>query len=476
MKYYEFLDNEEENAIKRIIENETSEVLHGILVFNIDNFIIVNEMFGRSTGNQILKQVQDKMQRLFRGSDIIVKLRGDEFIVFSKNIRELSNIELLANKVLKKISSICVNDSFNLTASVGLAIYPFHGSEYKELKNKAYQAMYRAKANGKNSYRLYDSARTKAMYHEYMYNRAQFNKSNHENYFEFGENKSFFDLCTSFFREDRDAISAVNSILEINCIYFGFSRGYVYTKADISEEDKRKLYYANSGFEFGKESEIFKTLKEDMICRLAEKYSGFTLINANDESVEDEVRLFLEDQNITQILFYPVINGENPVAYFILENLSDELVEFTMDELAVKDDEFKSIQTYFYHSYDKSNSKEHLAKLEMFENIDACVYLIDSSSYTIEYANRKAVLTDSVNRVGSKCFETFCNAGTPCEECPLRNMNPDEAHANASNESYNFATRNWAKNLFSWMDPVENKGKALMISVDVDKYFAELKD
>lgn len=169
MKYFDFLDNEDENSIKREIENENQDVLHGIIVFNIDNFIIVNEMYGRAYGDRILKIVSDQMSKMFRGTDIVVKLRGDEFIVLTKNIREIRNIELLATKLLDSVSGIKVMDSFFLTASVGLAIYPFHGTDYSELKNKAYQAMLRAKANGKNRYRLYDSARTKALYHEYIY-------------------------------------------------------------------------------------------------------------------------------------------------------------------------------------------------------------------------------------------------------------------------------------------------------------------
>ena len=97
MKYYDYLDNEEENKIKHVLENETkSDALHGIIVLGVDNYVIVNEMYGRQYGEFILRHVNDIILDMFRGSDIIVRLRGDEFIILSRNIKELGNIELLA--------------------------------------------------------------------------------------------------------------------------------------------------------------------------------------------------------------------------------------------------------------------------------------------------------------------------------------------------------------------------------------------
>ena len=155
MKYYDYLDNEEENKIKHVLENETkSDALHGIIVLGVDNYVIVNEMYGRQYGEFILRHVNDIILDMFRGSDIIVRLRGDEFIILSRNIKELGNIELLASKLIKYISNVYVKDSFYLTVSVGLSLYPIHGKDYSELKNKAYQSMLRAQSNGKNNYRL----------------------------------------------------------------------------------------------------------------------------------------------------------------------------------------------------------------------------------------------------------------------------------------------------------------------------------
>ena len=287
MKYYDYLDNEEENKIKHVLENETkSDALHGIIVLGVDNYVIVNEMYGRQYGEFILRHVNDIILDMFRGSDIIVRLRGDEFIILSRNIKELGNIELLASKLIKYISNVYVKDSFYLTVSVGLSLYPIHGKEYSELKNKAYQSMLRAQSNGKNNYRLYDSARTKALYYDYLFNKPRYEiRMKNDGYFDFNMAEEFNDICMNMFRTCRDSLSAMNSIMELCCMYLGFQRAYMFEEEELSEYASKMLRYAAQGYEFGKDSKIRRALTEDLQARLVENYSEITLINIEDEDV-----------------------------------------------------------------------------------------------------------------------------------------------------------------------------------------------
>lgn len=473
MKYFDFLDNEDESVIKREIENEDRDVIHGIIVFNIDNFIIVNEMYGRAYGDRILSIINEQMSKMFRGTDIVVKLRGDEFIVFTKDIKEINNIEVLASKLLDSVSGIRAMDSFFLTASVGLAIYPFHGKDYNDLKNKAYQAMLRAKANGKNSYRLYDSARTKALYHDYQINKDSFDMNfTSEEYFNFDIDNRYQDICIQMFREDKDALSAMNSIMELTCLYLGFSRAYMYNKNGLTESQKRKLRYANSGYEFGKESEAKKAILNDLHIRLEENYKKIALIDIDDDGVDEEVRITLEDEGVFQLLYIPLYNAGEISGAFILENLSDQIVEFTDEELEELSSQMSSIQSYFYNTYEKRFSRETLAKLEMFENFDACVYIIDAKTHCIEFANSKALSKRSATCIGELCYDVLCGKKEVCSECPLKGMNPDDPHAKAHCDLYNYSAREWDRMTYSWMDVYENRNKAVVLGVDVSDYLS----
>ncbi|MCR4650797.1 MAG: GGDEF domain-containing protein [Lachnospiraceae bacterium] len=472
MKYYEFLDNEEENEIKRIINNEKEDVIHGIIVFNIDNFVVVNEMFGRSYGDSVIKEVGEKIGKVFRSSDHVIKLRGDEFIVFTHDISELGNIETLAGKLLNTVSSIEVKDSIELTASVGIAIYPFHGTDYAELKNKAYQSMYRAKANGKNRYRIFDSARTKVLYYDYLYNKDKYESNKDAGFFDILDNNmDFFDMCTRMFIEEKDTDSTLNSIMELECVFLGFSRAYIYSNMGLTGERLNKLSYANNGYEFGRESEAFQAIKADMIARLWERYSTLSLIDAEDDLVDEVVREYLNDNGITQMLIYPIFNGEDAVGMLMFENLDADKLEFSTQELYQLDDNFHSIQAYYFNTHDKKNSREQLSKLELFENLDACVYIVNSKTHDIEFANRKAVQSDFGNIIGDKCYSIFRNKEKPCRECPFKKMDINDPKANANIDAFNFANNCWCKFLYSWIDTRDNKGKALIIAVDINNYF-----
>ena len=465
--------NENESIIEAEIMNETDNVLHGILIFNIDNFVKVNEMFGRSNGDQILQIIKENTNRLFRGSDIILQIRGDEFLVYNRNIGEINNAEILAEKLLTAISSICVNDTFHLTASVGISIYPFHGKNYQELKNKAYQAMYRAKANGKNGFRLYDAARTKKRYHELKYQNDFKYDTYDEDLIYNIRDKRFIDTAIQILYEDKDIFSGINSILELMCIYLGFSRTYIFTQEKHSLYEEQKMQYCIPGYEIGKESDVLRQIKGDLLCRLYENYHDLKLIHESIPSLEPNVEKYMEEQKIKDLLFYPLIKGEQYIGALVFENMTSNVIDFDKDALQLLKNQLHIIQSYIFNIYPKKKNKEYIVKLELFDNIDAYTYIVDSNTYEIDFLNRKALFCNESNKLGEKCYEIFRNSDHPCDDCPMKKMDVDEPHACANGEFFNYSVRKWTKNLYSWLDTRENSGKCIVISVDINEFFEE---
>jgi len=125
--------NELEELIDSIIKSEKDHVIHGLLVFNLDNFAHVNENLGMEAGDMILDIINDKIGDCFKGTDVVAKLRGDEYAVLIRNLSSVTDIEKLCEKMLRMVSGIEV-DGVSITSSIGVAVYPFHGNTYKELK------------------------------------------------------------------------------------------------------------------------------------------------------------------------------------------------------------------------------------------------------------------------------------------------------------------------------------------------------
>ncbi len=471
MKYFDYLDNESENLIIKELSGEESDALHGIMAIEIDNYNVINEMFGKTQMDIINKTVGNVVNTTFFGTDIVVQTRGDEFIILTKNIKEINNLEFIASKLIASIAKICVMDSFYLTSSVGLAIYPFHGTDYMELKTKAYQAKARAKANGKNSFRLFDSAITKAMYHDYVFNREKFDACiSSEQFISFDLHNDYKDICLHMFQEDRDSLSALNSVLEITCLYLGFNRAYMVGGLTINTVQKNKLRYADSGYEYGTVSATKSAILNDMHTRLKENYKKLSLINVTDESVDEEIRLTLEDEYISQLLYYPIYRGDTYVAAIVFQNLTDDQVEFEKEELDTLEDQMASITTYFLNVHNKYFSKENISKLGMFEAMDANVYIIDTETNVIEFANERALKKCGSTCVGQLCYQALASKSTECVDCPAKRMDPNDDKANAAGDMYNYSCREWNKVLYSWLDIHDNKNKAIVIGVDVSDY------
>ncbi len=128
-------------------------------MIDLDNFKLINDNFGHAYGDTVLCDVFNKLKVLFRDSDILGRAGGDEFIVFMKNISDIKEGELRAEKICNCIQNIYNNNTgldIEISCSVGLSISKGDDLDFKKLFNMADIAMYYSKDHGKNTYAVYD--------------------------------------------------------------------------------------------------------------------------------------------------------------------------------------------------------------------------------------------------------------------------------------------------------------------------------
>lgn len=131
--------------------------MHALLMLDLDNYGQMNVTFGRGFCDTILQDVSEKMKKTFRGSDIIGRIGSDEFVILMCDVRNPEIIKEKAQDICERINSVYSSGGVDchITASVGVAVFPQDGTTYDELYKKADTALYRAKANGKNTYMFY---------------------------------------------------------------------------------------------------------------------------------------------------------------------------------------------------------------------------------------------------------------------------------------------------------------------------------
>ena len=134
-----------------------------LYIIDFDDFKHVNDTLGHAMGDRVLVEAAEKLQHIFRDSDLTGRIGGDEFAAFLRCPKErVADMDSLmrqkAELVLNDLKEIYKADgkTVQVSASVGMACYPAYGDDYDTLYNNADKALYSAKRGGKNRYEAYE--------------------------------------------------------------------------------------------------------------------------------------------------------------------------------------------------------------------------------------------------------------------------------------------------------------------------------
>ena len=146
----------QEIARQTLKEAKRNKEKCALLFMDIDKFKWVNDSFGHSIGDEFLKRFSDKIRSLLRESDVFARQSGDEFLAMLPNTDE-NEAARIAGRIIDSLQSewLIGDHSFATTLSIGIAIYPNHGTSMDKLIANADNALYKAKENGRNTFAIY---------------------------------------------------------------------------------------------------------------------------------------------------------------------------------------------------------------------------------------------------------------------------------------------------------------------------------
>jgi diguanylate cyclase (GGDEF)-like protein/PAS domain S-box-containing protein len=146
-----------ERLHEALINADRDNARVGVLLLDLDRFKSINDSLGHHAGDQLLKQVAQRLSKCVRETDTVARLGGDEFVLILTRLKSLAAAELLAANIIKEVNRPYLIEGHNIIsgASLGIALYPQDGKESGELLQKADMAMYRAKSTGRNRYRIF---------------------------------------------------------------------------------------------------------------------------------------------------------------------------------------------------------------------------------------------------------------------------------------------------------------------------------
>ncbi len=131
-----------------------------LLYFDLDRFNLVNDSLGHDAGDALLRAVAERVANTLGREDCLARLGGDEFVLFWEGMKSAQEAAVVAQRVLGALARAFVIEdrSLNVTASVGISVYPGDGRTFADLLKNADAAMYHAKESGRNTFRFFSPA------------------------------------------------------------------------------------------------------------------------------------------------------------------------------------------------------------------------------------------------------------------------------------------------------------------------------
>jgi len=436
-----------------------------LFIIDIDGFKEVNDHLGHLFGDAVIADLAQRIEKTFRETDIVGRIGGDEFIVLIKNISKLELIEQKAQELLKYLKRTYSSNgaSYAVSASIGIALCPDHGTLFTDLFNKADHALYYVKEHGKNNYALYHQKLPQPAYSNTRIAEQKVDSTNRRK-------KSFHENVIEYIFKilyhTKDANVAINLILEVIGQKYDISRMFILERTAVGG-------YVNTFEWCNYDVESRQAEQQDIPKEAAEKFKPYFDENGifscvNIAMLPNELRQYFAGTPVRALLECQMVEG----------GIQAGLIGFEYNEYARmwKSDEIESLSftaeilsTFLLkkRAMDKLQTV-HLQTLEILDNIDSFVYVIDKNSHETLFLNKKAIEFFGANKIGGLCYEFIsCEAG-PCDYCPMLFLTDSLDHT--IQEVYLPKRKLWFRAAVSRLQWTEGRDVCLLHCHDITAY------
>lgn len=275
-------------SVKLVREELAKHNCGALFIIDIDNFKSVNDTLGHLFGDEVIVSVANGIQSVFRHTDIVGRIGGDEFMVYAGNIGDRNAIMKKAEEICETVLKIYTGESekARISASVGIAMIPDDGTGYEELFKKADHALYYTKNKGKNGFSFFDANNEEMLRHR---RTGKFNDEIKVTEEVNEEMDAFYyeinDLTFRLLEDTKDADSAINLMLHKIQDKFQFS--VIRVLEPTADELTLKCTYeltALGNSELGAEYVFteYQWLKLNSLCNADPLYYGQSVSDRKD--------------------------------------------------------------------------------------------------------------------------------------------------------------------------------------------------
>lgn len=235
-----------EKLIRQYLKIKPESELCALCIIDVDNFYEINDHYGREFGNSVLEEVAEKLTSVMRPTDIVIRLGGDEFMVFTKNTNK-SYIKSFGSSISKRVNSIYAgtDKEIGISCTVGI-VNTFYSNKYDELFDYAYKTLMFAKKTKKGSSLLYSEVSNlvdSKVLDATIIDKGVTDIADENPH----ENGNIVSFAYSLLEKSRDLKTAINLLLPKISRIFDFSRIVIFEMNDENMYYKFTYHWCEKG-------------------------------------------------------------------------------------------------------------------------------------------------------------------------------------------------------------------------------------
>ncbi|MCI6465602.1 MAG: diguanylate cyclase [Faecalicatena sp.] len=281
-------------------------------MIDIDDFKYVNDFYGHLSGDALLAEIAAGLKRIFRRHDIIGRIGGDEFAVIMRNIPDKEIVGKKADEIMFIFKEYLKGEKCKFSASIGIAFLPDHGIDFETIYKNADIALYKAKASGKNNWKVYESGLQMEDVNSGTY-AAKRSLDNFDTIWQ-GESGIISYVFSSLYSAP-NVEKGIEGILKIVGTKYGASRSYIFECTDDGKCGYKTFEWCKDGIELREKKlqGLSKKIKKDY-------YSNFDkngIFYCENVKKLPEKYCFLEEEEGVQSMLQCLIQDAGEVRGFI---------------------------------------------------------------------------------------------------------------------------------------------------------------
>lgn len=448
----------------QLIADKGNPISGVLFIIDIDDFKMINDRLGHLYGDAVLSELSESLRKVFRDSDIVGRIGGDEFLVFAEGLQS-------EGLMIKKANSICTaflqtyanekDEGYAVSSSIGIAVFPKDGESFEALFRCADAALYTSKAQGKNRYSFYN----KNLEMPYVSTRTKID-TNGVVQKSFKDNRIEYIFRLLYGSEYTKA--AIESSLELIAKNFGFSRANIFEFNELSTHFKGVFEWCAIGIDSVSANYIDMPVKDfDFVVSALEKSGGMFMAVATD--FPEYAQESYTSIGIKSIVHFSIMEQDKLIGVIAFQHCIS-------DSFHLSDTEFEELRTIcqvlsVFMAKQLSNERElrhHQAIEAMMDNMNCISYVIDRETYEVFYENQNTIDITGRPSVGTKCYCSYRGLEAPCEDCPLALLSKDNQRCTV--ELYTRKFEIYTKTSAALIDWSNDREAMLISSIDVTEY------